>query len=358
MSLLKRMQKNSKVAHSAILSESTLFDYDRIVHDVPIINIAFAGSVSNGGIVPGVTIFAGKSKHGKSLMALSCVRQIMKASLNKGKECPCLFYDSEFGTPKSYINSFGIDSTQILHCPITDIEQLKFDIVSQLQEVGDGENLVIFIDSIGNAASKKEVDDTLDSKSTADMTRAKQLKSLFRMITPYMRIKKIHLVVVAHTYDTMEMFSKAVVGGGTGAYYAADNIFILGRQQEKEAKDVVGFNIMMNVEKSRYCREKSVFPIELRYDSGINKWSGMLDIAIELGFVVKPSNGWYSRVIDGVAEDQKFRKSATNDSAFWNPIMSNPAFNTAIEKRYMLSVGNMISDDNDAALAAEDEIDD
>lgn len=142
------------------------------------------------------------------------------------------------------------------------------------------------------------------------------------------------------------LLENSAVVSNTGGTYASDNIFILGRQQEKDGSDIVGFNIMLTIEKSRYCREKSVFPIELRYDGGMNKWSGLLDIAIDIGFVVKPSNGWFSRVIDGVVEEQKWRRKDTNSAEFWNVLLNSNEFNTAVEKRYRVAVGKMYQDDS------------
>ena len=133
---------------------------------------------------------------------------------------------------------------------------LKFDIMQQLQNIERGERVIIVIDSIGNLASKKEVEDALDQKSVADMSRAKQMKSLFRMVTPHLTLKDIPCVVVNHTYKEIGLYPKDIVGGGTGSYYSADNIFILGRQQEKEGTEVVGYNFIINVEKSRYVKEK------------------------------------------------------------------------------------------------------
>jgi hypothetical protein len=75
--------------------------------------------------------------------------------------------------------------------------------------------------------TKKEVEDTMNEKSVADMSRAKSLKSLFRMVTPHLTLKDIPLIVVNHTYMEIGMFPKAVVGGGTGIYYSADTIWIL-----------------------------------------------------------------------------------------------------------------------------------
>ena len=101
------------------------------------------------------------------------------------------------------------------------------------------------------------------------------------MVTPHLTILDIPAVVVNHTYKEIGLFPKDVVSGGTGVYYSADNIFIIGRQQEKQGKDVVGYNFIINVEKSRFVREKSRIPIEVTWEGGISKWSGLIDMAIE-----------------------------------------------------------------------------
>jgi hypothetical protein len=115
------------------------------------------------------------------------------------------------------------------------------------------------------------------------------------MVTPILTIKDLTLHAVSHTYDTMEMFSKKVVSGGTGQYYAADNIFILGRQQNKDGTEVSGYNFVINVEKSRYVREKMKIPITVSFEKGVNRWSGLLDLALESGHVTKPKNARYHR---------------------------------------------------------------
>jgi hypothetical protein len=208
---------------------------------------------------------------------------------------------------------------------------------------------MIVVDSVGNLASKKEVDDALEGKSVADMTRAKQMKSLFRMITPHLTIKDIPMVVVNHTYSEIGLFPKQIVSGGTGIYYSADSIYIIGRQQEKEGTDVVGYNFIINVEKSRFVREKSKIPVEVSFEGGISKWSGLLDMALEGGFVVKPSNGWYSRK----DEEKKFRIKDTYTKEFWMPVIENPEFRSYIEKRYKVAGVEMMSKMDDQILDEE-----
>ena len=342
MSLIDRLRKNSTIKDTEILVESKFFTKkDMIPTAIPAINIALSGRL-DGGLTPGLTMWAGPSKHFKTAFSLL----MAKSYLDKYPDAVMLFYDSEFGTPQSYFDSFGIDTSRVIHTPITDIEQLKFDVMAQLQAIERGDHVIVVIDSIGNLASKKEVEDALEGKSVGDMTRAKQIKSLFRMVTPHLTLKDIPMVVVNHTYKTLELYAKDVVGGGTGSYYSADNIFILGRQQEKEGTEVVGYNFIINVEKSRYVKEKSKIPVTVKHDGGISTWSGLLDMALDSGHVVKPSNGWYSRVDeDGVVEEKKWRNKETDTRTFWAPIIQNKSFQEWIRNNYQVAVGSILSTD-------------
>lgn len=338
MAILDKLKKNTSIKDSAILANSKFFnEKDMIDVGIPAINVALSGKL-DGGMTPGLTVWAGPSKHFKTAFSLL----MAKAYMEKYPESALLFYDSEFGTPKSYFKTFGIDMNRVLHTPITDVEQLKFDFMQQLKEVERGDKLIGIIDSVGNLASKKEVEDALEGKSVADMSRAKQLKGFFRMITPHLNIKDIPLHVVNHTYKEIGLYPKDIVGGGTGIYYSADNIFILGRQQEKEGTEISGYSFIINVEKSRYVKEKSKIPITVTFDGGISKWSGLLEMALESGHVVKPINGWYSRVLDGKQEERKYRMKDTDSDAFWNPIMGDPKFQQFVKDRYSISQIDMM----------------
>jgi RecA/RadA recombinase len=340
MSVLDKIKAASTIKDSEVLSVSKFFsDKDMIQTSVPMMNVALSGNF-DGGLTPGLTMFAGPSKHFKTAFSLLLV----KAYLDKYKDAAVLFYDSEFGTPQSYFDSFEIDTARVIHTPITDIEQLKFDIMKQMDGLKRGDRVIIVVDSIGNLASKKEVDDAMEGKSTADMSRAKQIKSLFRMVTPHLTIKDIPMVVVNHTYKEMAMYPKDIVSGGTGSYYSADNIFIIGRQQEKDGQEIVGYNFIINVEKSRYVKEKSKIPITVSFNGGISRWSGLLDVALLSGHVIKPSAGWYQRVDRSTGEvvEKKYRVDDTDTRDFWHPILLCPIFRKFIEEKYTVGFGKIM----------------
>lgn len=334
MSIMNKLKKNSKIKDTAILSESVLFsEKDMISTNVPMVNVALSGSI-DGGLAPGLTVLAGPSKHFKTSFALL----MAAAYLKKYEDAVMLFYDSEFGSPQAYFEQFGIDTARVLHTPITDVEQLKFDLVSQLDHIERGDRVVVVIDSIGNLASKKELEDALNEKSVADMSRAKALKGLFRMVTPYLAMKNIPLLAINHTYKEIGLFPKDVVGGGTGIYYSADNIWILGRRQNKTGTEITGYDFIINVEKSRYVKEKSKIPVSVSWDGGIERFSGLLDVALAGDYVAKPSNGWYCRVDRDTGEllDPKVRQKDTLEEAFWMPILEETDFKEFVKKQFTI----------------------
>ena len=118
-----------------------------------------------------------------------------------------------------------------------------------------------------------------------------------------MQIKSIKSVGRMPVYDIsvertgQYVLENGVVTHNTGIMYSSDNVFIMGRAQEKDGTELAGYNFTINIDKSRYVREKSKFPLLVTFENGINKYSGLLDLAIELEFVVKPKVGWYSRVL-------------------------------------------------------------
>jgi RecA/RadA recombinase len=346
MSLINRLIKNSTIKDTSLLTESKIYGKkDIITTSVPMVNVALSGRV-DGGLTPGLTVLAGPSKHFKSAFSLLMASAYMK----QYPDSVLIFYDSEFGTPQTYFESFGIDMNRVIHTPITDIEELKFDIMKQLNEISRDEKVVMVIDSVGNLASKKEVEDAANEKSVADMSRAKSLKSLFRMVTPHLTLKDIPLIVVNHTYKEIGLYPKDIVGGGTGIYYSADTIWILGRQQDKDSDGIQGYHFIINVEKSRYVKEKSKIPITVSYEGGIKRWSGMLDLAIEGGYVVKPSNGWYQLVdrTTGEVSGTKMRADAIEDNKdVWKQILSTTDFADFIKNKYTLASGSLISSDID-----------
>lgn len=341
--LMARLKKASKIAETSSLAENEILGNLECAHiGIPAFDIAFCGDL-DGGVTSGLTLFCGASKCFKSVSVLVCA----KAYLDKYDDAVMIFYDSEMGASKDYFKSVGIDLERVLYTPITDVEALKFDIMAQLEQIKRGDHVIIVVDSVGNLASKKEVEDALSEKSAADMTRAKQLKSLTRMITPHLNLKNIPMLVVNHTYKEMSLFPKDIVSGGTGLVYGANQIFIITRSQEKKGTDLIGYNFNINIEKSRLVREKSRIPLTVTFDGGINRWSGLLEMALASGDVIKPSNGWYQKVDPETGEilERKYRAAETNTAEFWDSIIHSESFKDWVKRTFRIANDKLIKDD-------------
>jgi RecA/RadA recombinase len=336
---MDKLKKNSKIKAASELSSSKFFQERKLVDTgVPMVNVALSGDI-DGGLDSGLTVLAGPSKHFKTSFAL-----LMAAAYQRAHpEAVVLFYDSEFGSPQAYFEAFGIDTDRVLHTPITNVEELKFDLISQLEELDAKDDVIVVIDSIGNLASKKELEDALNEKGVADMSRAKALKGLFRMATPYLRMKNIPMLAINHTYKEIGLFPKDIVSGGTGIMYSADNVWILGRRQNKTGTEVTGYDFVINVEKSRYVREKSKIPVSVSWDGGVQRYSGLLDLGIAGGFIIKPSNGWYVRVDKSTGEmvGGKLREKETMTPEFWDPIFKDTDFKEFVRSSYQIGGESM-----------------
>jgi len=109
---------------------------------------------------------------------------------------------------------------------------------------------------------------------------------------------------------------------------------------------------VINVEKSRYVKEKSKIPITVNYEGGINRWSGLLDVAIDGGYIAKPKVGWYARVDKETGEvlAPNMRAGDIVDNAdFWKAVFKETDFAKYIKERYSIAHGAILSEDEEDA---------
>lgn len=135
-----------------------------------------------------------------------------------------------------------------------------------------------------------------------------------------------------NSYTTVD----GLIHHNTGIYYSATNIFIMGRQQVKDGKDIVGWKFVVNIEKSRSVKEKQKFILDIDEYEGLNKFSGLIELGEEAGFVVKPKQGWYAKVDRSTGEviDKNYRLKDTQNSEFWDDILKDPEFDKFVQRKY------------------------
>ena len=165
-----------------------------------------------------------------------------------------------------------------------------------------------------------------------------------------MRIQSIKKVGRKPVYDlslATDVYNKqhyvlknGVVTHNTGIMYSANTVFIISKAQEKDGTDLAGWKFTINIEKSRYVKEKSKLPFTVMYDSGIQKWSSMFDLATEAGYILKPKVGWYQLVDPetGEVSEKNYRQAEIikNDSYF-ESLINNSDFKKSVEYKFKLA---------------------
>lgn len=256
-----------------------------------ILNALLSGSIYGGLPANKITGIAGMSSSGKTLIALGLVKTFLDAN----KKAVCLYFDSENAVTSDMFRTRGIDPKRVAVIGVSTIEEFRnqaIKIVDSYLAMTESEKVPMFmvLDSLGMLSSTKEMADTSDGKDTKDMTKAQVAKATFRVLTLKLGKAGIPLVVTAHTYDTQSMYSTKVVAGGEGLRYAASTIIMLSKRKEKVDDEIVGNVMHATLSKSRFTKENSSVDMLLRYDTGLHKYYGLLDLAESQGVIKKISN--------------------------------------------------------------------
>jgi RecA/RadA recombinase len=314
------------------------------------LNLALNGKI-DGGIERGLLMLCGASKSFKTCFSLELVASYLKEKPN----AVCLFFDGEFGAKKSYFEKFGVPTEKVLHLPFSNIEELKFEMVNQLtNNIELGDDVICLVDSIGNAASLKELEDSKDQKSVLDMSRAKSLKSLFRIITPMLFLKRIPCIMVNHTMKTIDFFPVEIPSGGNGSVYSCSTIWMIGKNKLKEKEEHTGFKFLIKMFKSRdSVKEGSIFPITVRWENGIARWSGFDELAVQLGIIQKCKDGrsaaYQYESLNGEVLKVLAQDADTSDE-FWERIFKETDIQHRVECLYQFGKStkdSLVFDTND-----------
>ena len=249
----------------------------------------FNGLVSgtiNGGIPANkITALAGESATGKTFFVLG----MCKHFLDNNPAAGVIYFESESAITKDLIENRGIDTKRMVVMPVTTVQEFRTQSLRVLdsyleQEEADRKPLLLVLDSLGMLSTTKEVEDTEAGKETRDMTRAQVTKAAFRVLTLKLGKAKVPLVITNHTYDVVgSMFPQKEMGGGSGLKYAASTIIYLSKKKDKDGTEVVGNIIHCKTHKSRLSKENSMVDVRLSYEKGLDRYYGLLDLAIKHG---------------------------------------------------------------------------
>ena len=248
-----------------------------------VFNALLGGSIYNGIPANKITALAGESATGKTFFVLG----ICKHFLDKNPEGGVIFFESESAVTKELIEDRKIDSKRMVIMPVTTVQEFRHQAITvldkyNLQDPSDRKPLLLLLDSLGMLSTTKEMEDTAEGKETRDMTRAQIVKAAFRVLTLKLGKAKVPLIITNHTYDVVgSMFPKKEMGGGSGLKYAASSIVYLSRRKEKDGTEIIGNIIHCKNYKSRLTRENALVDVRLTYDKGLDRYYGLLDLALK-----------------------------------------------------------------------------
>ena len=295
---LKKFIKESGNEYASIVDEGVAAGDVNTYIDTGsyLFNGLLSGSLSGGLPSNKITALAGESATGKTYFALGIVKQFLDANPDAG----VLYFESESAIPKELVESRGIDPKRMVILPVVTIQEFRTQAIKILDSYLEQEEqkpLMMVLDSLGNLSTTKELEDTAAGAETRDMTRAQIIKACFRVLTLKLGRANVPLIVTNHTYDVIGAYMPTKeMGGGSGLKYAASSIIYLSKKKDKDGTEVVGNIIHCKNQKSRLTVENKMIDVRLGYQSGIDRYYGLLEFGEKHG-VFKRSGNRYE--IDG-----------------------------------------------------------
>lgn len=282
------------------------------------LNACISGSLFGGWPENRFSILAGESSTGKTYVCLSAVKRAIENGYN------VVYFDSENAVDEKFFNNFGIDTSKVNYQPVQTVQEFRTIITTILEKLKEAKNkgleipkVLFVVDSIGNLATQKEIDDAISGSEKADMTRTKVLKSIFRIIMVPMAEVGATIIGSNHTYQSQSFIPQTIMGGGTGARYAASVVMYLSKAQLKEKENKTGIIVTAKPDKNRFAKPNPI-KFHIHYTKGVNPYVGLeqyctWDICgitkgkIEKGEKIPSSTarGWICKHLDYVVPNEK-----------------------------------------------------
>ena len=253
-------------------------------------NAQLSGSIYGGIPTNKIVALAGDEGTGKTFALLGIIKNFLK----KNPDNFVAFFESEGAVNQKVLKMRGIDTSRVLLIPVESVEDFRNQSINFINsyEKEDG-NCFMCLDSLGMLPSAKEVKDAEEGSSATDMTRAKIIKSIFRILTIKLSMKNIPLILTNHTYSEIGPYAKKNMGGGSGLKYAASIISFLSKAQYKEDEKLAGIKVTSTMEKSRETRMKTKVSVVIHNEFGLLPYSGLFDYCEENELLTKAGQQYF-----------------------------------------------------------------
>lgn len=334
------------IADSGIVGDTTQF----IDTGSYSFNALLSGSMYGGLPNNKVTALAGESSTGKTFFALG----VCKNFLDTHPEAGILYFESEGALTRDQLVERGIDVRRFVLIPVTTIQEFRTSAMKILDNhqnvpVDKRKPIMFVLDSLGMLSTEKEVADITEGKDTRDMTRAQLVRGAFRVLSLKLSKLNVPMIVTNHTYDVIGSYVPTKdMGGGGGLKYAASTIVFLSKSKDKDGTEVIGNIIKCNLQKSRFTKENSRCESKLSFKTGLDRYHGLTDLAIEAG-IWESSGGRIT--VDG---KKVFGKNiAQNPTEFFTDDVMKK-LDEYCGKKYKYGSGDVVQEEMEESLETEE----
>ena len=276
-SLVKHLLKESDNDLASVVSSGIVGDCSTYISTGSYsLNALLSGSMYGGVPSNKITCLAGQESVGKTFFALS----IAKNFLEENKENVIVYFESEGALTTNMITERGLDPDRFIVLPVATVEEFRTQCIKMVDGLDKDTKVMMFLDSLGNLSTRKEMEDSASGSDKRDMTRAPVVRGTFRTIALKLATKNIPLIITNHTYEKVGAYVPTQeISGGGGIKYAASVIVTLRKKKFKDGTEVLGNIIKMKLVKGRLTKEESTIEAMLDYQTGLDQYYGLVEIA-------------------------------------------------------------------------------
>ena len=295
------------------------------------LNYLISGDFNRGIPLGKVTVFAGESGAGKSYI---CSGNIVKNAQDQG--IFVVLIDTENALDEQWLHNLGVDTSEgkllkLNMAMIDDVAKTISTFMADYKSLPDGERpkVLFVVDSLGMLLTPTDVNQFEAGDMKGDMGRKpKALTSLVRNSVNFFGSYNVGMVCTNHTYASQDMFDPDdKISGGQGFIYASSIVVAMKKMKLKEDEDgnkisdVMGIRAGCRVMKTRYAKPFEGMQIKIPYETGMNPYSGMVDLAEKRGLLKKEGNSLVFVSSDGEVIKQFRKKWEANEDGCLDKIM-------------------------------------
>ena len=297
------------------------------------LNYLVSGDFDKGVPMGKVTVFAGESGAGKSYFVSG---NIVKNAQEQG--IFVVLIDSENALDEAWLHALGVDTDEskllkLSMSMIDDVARTISTFMADYKSMSEEERpkVLFVIDSLGMLLTPTDVDQFDKGDLKGDMGRKpKALTALVRNCVNMFGSHNVGMVCTNHTYASQDMFDPDdKISGGQGFVYASSIVVAMRKLKLKEdedgnkVSDVNGIRAACKVMKTRYAKPFEAVQVKIPYETGMDPYSGLVDLFEKKGMLQKAGNMLKFDTADGT-EVKQYRKAwERNTDGCLDSIMQN-----------------------------------